>query len=87
MQSRVDDYYSAFTAAVAKGRGVSIDVVREGMGQGRVLGAQAALAENMIDGVMTFDELVKKMQKDAKESSRSGRSAAARDREIEILSL
>lgn len=87
MQSRVYDYYAAFTSAVAKGRGVSIDQVRGGMGQGRVLGAQAALAEKMIDGVMTFDDLVRKMQKDAKAASAPRRSAADRNREIEILSL
>ena len=44
MQSRVDDYYAAFTKGVARGRGVPIAQVREGMGQGRVLGADAALA-------------------------------------------
>jgi capsid assembly protease len=81
MQSRVDDYYAAFTKQVAKGRGVGIDAVRNGMGQGRVLGADAALAENMVDGVMTFDQVVKKMQANAKagfmQTARS-RSSAVR---------
>lgn len=86
MQSRVDDYYAAFTTAVAKGRGVSISAVRDGMGQGRVLGAQQALAEKMVDGVMTFDDLVRKMQKDARASSAPKRAAAEREREIAILS-
>ena len=82
MQSRVDDYYSAFTKAVAKGRGVPIDSVRNGMGQGRVLGADAALAEKMVDGVATFDEVVRKMQRD----SRSGRSALrAAQAELSII--
>lgn len=85
MQSRVDDYYAAFTTAVAKGRGVPVADVRDGMGQGRVLGAPAALDEKMVDGVLTFDELVRKMQKSAKPTRNN--SAAARDREIEILSL
>lgn len=87
MQSRVDDYYAAFTNAVAKGRGVAVAQVRDGMGQGRVLGAQAALAEKMIDGVMPFDALVRKMQKDAKASSAPRRAADFRNREIEALSL
>ncbi len=73
MQSRVDDYYTAFTKAVSRGRGVPIGQVRDGMGQGRVLGADAALAQKMVDGIMTFDDLVKKMQK----SARASRSAAA----------
>jgi signal peptide peptidase SppA len=87
MQSRVDDYYAAFTNAVAKGRSVPVATVRDGMGQGRVLGAQAALAEKMVDGVMTFDELVRKMQRDAKASRPAGRSAQANRNEIELLSL
>ena len=75
MQLRTDEYYSAFTKAVAKGRGVGIDAVRSGMGQGRVLGADAALAENMVDGIATFDEVVKKMQRAAK-PARSALKAA-----------
>ena len=56
MQSRTDNYYAAFTKAVAAGRGVPIDAVRSGMGQGRVLGAAQAMAERMVDGVMSFNE-------------------------------
>jgi signal peptide peptidase SppA len=66
MQSRVDDYYAAFTKAVAKGRGVPISQVRDGMGQGRVLGADAALASSMVDGIATFNDVVKKMRRDAR---------------------
>ena len=66
MQSRVDDYYAAFTKAVAKGRGVPISQVRDGMGQGRVLGADAALASSMVDGITTFEDVVKKMRRDAR---------------------
>ena len=58
MQSRVDDYYAAFTKAVAKGRGVPITQVRDGMGQGRVLGADAALAQNMVDCISSFDQVL-----------------------------
>lgn len=66
MQSRVDDYFAAFTKAVAKGRGVSIAHVRDGMGQGRVLGADAAFASNMVDGIATLDDVVRKMRRSAK---------------------
>ena len=65
-QSRVGDYYGAFVKAVARGRAVSVAHVREGMGQGRVLGAQAALAEHMIDGVMPIPDLIRKMQRNAR---------------------
>jgi signal peptide peptidase SppA len=70
MQSRVDDYYAAFTKGVARGRGMPISQVRDGMGQGRVLGADAAMAQNMVDGVATFDDVVKKMRLDARGSAK-----------------
>ncbi len=44
MPSRVDDYYAFFTTAVARGLGVPVVQVCDGMGQGRVLGADAAQA-------------------------------------------
>ena len=70
MQSRVDDYYAAFTKGVARGRGVPIAQVRDGMGQGRVLGADVALAQNMVDGVATFDEVVRTMRHKVKGSGK-----------------
>ena len=81
MQSRVDDYYNAFVEAVAVGRGVSISDVRDGMGEGRVLGADAALAMNMVDGISTFDEVLAKMQSSIKTSVPRGqlRLKQARD--------
>ena len=83
MQSRVDDYYAAFVAAVASARGVAPDVVRSGMGQGRVLGAADALKQNMIDGVMTLPQVLQEMarQLSAKgpQPSRKG-SASSRSR-------
>jgi signal peptide peptidase SppA len=90
MQSRVDDYYAAFTKGVAKGRGVSIEVVRKDFGQGRVYGAQAALDAGMVNGVMTFDDVVKKMAKDIKAANRNQASQVNRlaqaERELAILS-
>ena len=68
MQTRVDEYYTAFTRSVAKGRGVPIAQVRDAMGQGRVLGADAALAQGMVDGVASFDEVLRKMRKASKPS-------------------
>lgn len=88
LQTRVDDYYQAFTKAVSKGRSVGIDQVRKGMGQGRVLGADDALAQSMVDGIATFDEVIRNMQKQAKaaKSASSGVSRLAQaKRELEIL--
>ena len=89
MQSRVDDYYGAFVRGVARGRGVGVQQVRDGMGQGRVLGADEALAQGMVDGVAPVTEIVRRMQRQMKASSRparsAGRLAAIARREIELL--
>ncbi len=66
MQSRVDDYYLAFCKGVARGRGVPISQVRNGMGQGRVLGAEAAIEQNMVDGVATLDDAIRKILRNGK---------------------
>lgn len=83
MQESIDGYYSMFTKAVAKGRNVGIDQVRDGMGQGRVMQADAAMKAGMIDGVATFGDVVKKM---ARSQQRAGRSALAAARnELDLI--
>lgn len=52
MQSRVDDYYGAFTRSVARGRNTTVSAVRDDMGKGRCCGANEALGAGMVDGVM-----------------------------------
>lgn len=85
MQSRVDDYYAAFTKGVAKGRKVGIDQVRNGMGQGRVLGADQAMSERMVDGIATFDDVVAKMQRNIKAARPAASRLARAQREIAIM--
>jgi signal peptide peptidase SppA len=87
LQSRTDDYYGAFSRDVAKGRKVSVDAVRGGMGQGRVLGASQAQAENMIDGVMTFDQAVRQAQRAASPAAPRGRSAEQRRVDLQLLEI
>lgn len=58
IQQRVDAYYSLFTRDVAKGRGVAIDAVRNGFGQGRVVGAKEAVSFGMADRVATMEEVL-----------------------------
>lgn len=72
MQSRVDDYYAMFTKAVAKGRGVSIDTVRSGFGEGRMVGAQQAVKLGMADSIETLDAVISRL------SGRSSRAAGQR---------
>lgn len=87
MQKSIDGYYSMFTSAVAKGRGVPVEQVRSGMGEGRCLSANDALKASMIDGVMTLGEVVNKMVRSQKAQQRSGRSAQANRNELDLLSL
>ncbi|MBK3333548.1 S49 family peptidase [Burkholderia pseudomallei] len=90
LQTRVDAYYGAFTRGVAKNRGVDVATVREGMGEGRVLSASAAKAENMVDGVATFDEVVRKLAKTIGQGGTQAQPAkpsraALLQREIDLL--
>jgi signal peptide peptidase SppA len=78
LQARAGAYHAMFTKAVAKGRNVPIDAVRDGMGQGRMLGASDALSAGMVDGVMTFDQVVKKMQAASKPNRSALKSAQNR---------
>ena len=79
MQSQVDSYYTMFTTAIAKGRGVPVASVRSGFGEGRCLMAGLALAAGMVDGVCTMQDVVGKMRATVK----SGGARAAVN-EIEI---
>lgn len=54
IQSSVDDYYRMFTDAVARGRGVKASDVRNGFGEGRMLGAKAAVSAGLADRVDTL---------------------------------
>lgn len=58
IQADVDTYYSMFVRAVAKGRGVSVDDVRGGYGQGRMVLAKAALDAGMVDRIDTLDNTI-----------------------------
>jgi signal peptide peptidase SppA len=85
MQSRVNDYYGAFTRDVAKGRKCSTDQVRSSMGQGRVLGADQAKADGMVDGVMTFDQVLRQVSRSL---ASKGRSAQEQTRQrLALLAL
>jgi signal peptide peptidase SppA len=58
IQERVDGFYAQFTKAVAKGRNVSLDAVRNGFGEGRVVDAKQAVAEKMADRIATMDDVL-----------------------------
>lgn len=79
-------HYVSFTKTVARGWLVPIAQVRGGMGQGgRVLGADAALAEDRVDDVATLQEGISKVGGDAEASAKTNTSRLAQSpRAIEI---
>lgn len=79
MQARVDDYYGAFVGAVARGRGVSAADVRDGFGEGRVVGADDAVRLGMADRVGTLGDAVARATKLARTASVGGNTRADLD--------
>lgn len=86
MQTSVDGYYDAFVKGVARNRKASQASVREGYGQGRVLGADAALKEGMIDAVDTLDNVVSRLSGSAK-AQKPKTKAESLDRRLRIEEL
>lgn len=58
IQASVDEVYEKFTGAVARHRGVSIDDVKSGFGEGRVVSAEQALQMGMADEIATLDDVI-----------------------------
>lgn len=63
LQSIVDDRYTAFVNAVARGRRVSQKAVRNGFGEGRLVTATEAVKQGMADSVETMDSVVSRAAK------------------------
>ncbi len=60
LQGQVESVYGMFVKAVATQRGVSQAAVRDGMGQGRSLLAEAAVKANLADRTGTLDDVLEK---------------------------
>lgn len=61
IQERVKESYDAFVEAVARHRGVTPDDVRNGYGEGRVVGSQRAIRLGMADRIETLDQTVNRL--------------------------
>lgn len=61
LQAAVDYHYDLFLHDVAAGRGVSVDTVRNGFGEGRVVTAGEALSLGMVDRVDTLEGTLSRM--------------------------
>ena len=80
IQTLVDTVYRDFVGAVARGRGVKAKEVRAGFGEGRVLMADAARAEGMVDRVETLDATLQRLQRGRRRrSSTAARQFAFRE--------
>lgn len=62
LQEGVNDFYDLFTKDVARGRGVTADVIKNGYGQGRALTAKRAVKAGLADRVATLDEVLADVQ-------------------------
>jgi len=76
VQARVDDMYGMFVRDVARGRGVGVDTVRQGFGEGRMLGAKRALEEGLVDRVDTLDAVVAGLRKPGRAAHQPAANAA-----------
>jgi len=78
LQALVDSAYQSFTQDIARGRGVPVDDVRNGFGEGRVLTAKDAVASGMADRVGTLADAIQRAAELASDTpSRAAQRAAA----------
>ncbi len=60
-QAGVDAYYQDFVRAVARGRGVPVDKVLKGFGEGRTLKDTLAVKEGLADSIAPLDVTIRRM--------------------------
>jgi ClpP class serine protease len=82
VQGVVDSYYEMFVNSVARGRGYAPVTVRNGFGEGRTLGAGAAVQEHLADEVGTLADAIKRAASMSRR--RSGVSAELRRRRLAL---
>lgn len=61
LQRSVNEYYEMFVRDVATGRGVKPAAVRDGFGEGRIVGAKEAVSLGMADRIATLDETIQRL--------------------------
>src|SRR5207249_3078191 len=60
-QEIIDELYEQFVDAVAQGRGVTSDFAKANFGEGRMLSANSALQVGLVDGVLSYEQLIGEM--------------------------
>jgi signal peptide peptidase SppA len=71
MQEQVDTFYAMFLSDVAVGRGVSVDAVASGFGEGRTFLAKKALQAGMVDRIGTLEETALRLARTSKPTRRA----------------
>lgn len=61
LQRHVDAIYESFVGALKRNRNTTVDNVRTGYGQGRVMNATDALAAGMCDRCMSYEDLMARL--------------------------
>ena len=59
IQARIDTYYNLVARRVARGRGVAIDRVRKGFGEGRIVPAEQARREGMVTDIGSLADAIR----------------------------
>jgi len=86
LQSQVDAYYTQFTKAIARGRGVDASTVRgEAFGEGRMRLAADAKGNGMADRVATLDETISRYVRTGAPRGAGRLHAQMADRDIQIM--
>lgn len=85
-QQRVDAYYSMFVNRVAAGRNTDADAVRNGFGQGRMVGAKEAIRLGMADRIGTMQDTLARLGVGSPAASK-GTKAFATQREKRALEI
>lgn len=78
VQRMVDHAYGVLVESIARNRGVSVQAVREGYGEGRMFHAKQALAAGMVDRIETFDATLARLANPRRRSRISAARNAVR---------
>lgn len=81
-QEVVNRYYGQFVAAVARGRNTMAKTVRNGFGEGRMVGAKDAVTEGMADRVATLDQTIQRLGGGIAERQQAQADREAREKRL-----
>lgn len=79
LEDRIEAQYALFTSRVARGRKVSVEDVRSGFGEGRVLTAQAAVKAGLANRIARMGDVIESSLEEI-----TGRSRASADADLRM---